>query len=184
MDPSEKFAPITTMEASTGDLAIWQVNMKTIKCFGYYFEEAIVEFDIWHEKLVVPNAIYKIMQKNMKSVKKLTPIAFLPSGEMPFFMMIDFKHIVAHNSDRWIFGRAAMRLHKYSFYKTKESHIKIDIGIPEEEESDSIDVGKRTEVDELKKKRMKIYIGMLIRVRMRKGRKRNLTEAMMISNPH
>lgn len=140
------------MEASTGDLAIWQVNMKTIKCFGYYFEEAIVEFDIWHEKLVVPNAIYKIMQKNMKSVKKLTPIAFLPSGEMPFFMMIDFKHIVAHNSDRWIFGRAAMRLHKYSFYKTKESHTKIDIGIPEEEESDSIDVGKRTEVDELKKK--------------------------------
>lgn len=31
------------------------------------------------------------MQKTQKNVEEITPIAFLPSGGTPFFIIIDFK---------------------------------------------------------------------------------------------
>lgn len=46
-----------------------------------------------------------------------------------------------------------MRFRKYSFYKITESQFRIDIGFHDGKQMDSIDVGKGTEIDEIKKLR-------------------------------
>lgn len=152
MHPSKKFTPITTMEVTTKELNAWQVKMNCIKWFGEYYE-AFVVFNIGHEKLMIPKAFWdNLLQQTKQNIiaEGSIPITFSPPKKPSFTIIIDYRHIVFHSDDKWVFGREAMKLHAYSFHK-KDSKISIHIGNRNDKGRESIDVGKGTELDRLKK---------------------------------